>query len=89
MARINKLIIPLYVFKIQNYGKLHPYRPENLPYAHKVYVSFTANYAPMGPKTPNKPIEKLWNYTPMGLNRTQPPVIVTPTLPNCFRVIEQ
>ena len=37
---------------------------------HKFTVNFTANYAPKGPKTPNKPIEKFRNYTPMGLNRT-------------------
>ena len=39
---------------------------------HKYTVNFTANYAPKGPKTPNEPIEKFRNYTPMGLNRTQP-----------------
>ena len=39
---------------------------------HKFTVNFTANYAPMGPKTPNKPIEKLWDYTPMDLNPLLP-----------------
>ena len=39
---------------------------------HKFTVNFTANYAPKGPKTSNKAIEKFRDYTPMGLNPPQP-----------------